>query len=403
MSILSELLQQWHHRFGQDNPAVIVRAPGRVNIIGEHTDYNEGFVLPGAMTKSVYILASIQPPGTQLSDSPGVNVNRWVSDDFKEEIEFEGAFPVNAPLWCSYVQGAIDVFSTHLLSLSHTHALALSPSYTFMIGGDLPIGAGVSSSSSLVCGVLYSLQQLHGSNLTKEQIADLGSLVEREIIGLQGGIMDQYAIMLSQRDKVMILDCRDRSYRFYQAAIPGTHWLLINTKVKHQLIDSDYNQRANECKRAVSALREMYPQIHSLRDVTISILEEANLPVILNKRARFVIEENARVEKMVIALSKKDAILAGVLLKESHLGLQYQYEVSCDELDHLAEIANNIPGVYGGRMMGGGFGGCVICLVKDEAKDAFLEKSTSSYERRFGFKPEVIEFELDSGVEVIHG
>jgi galactokinase len=399
--MLNQLLEKWHLHFGETEPGIIVRAPGRVNIIGEHTDYNEGFVMPGAMSKAVYILMSGNESfnARPLSPLKGER-NHWISFDFKEEIEFEGKLPVDAPLWSKYVQGAMEIYYAQILKQSHL--LPFSPSHNLLIGGDLPIGSGVSSSSSLVCGILFCLDQWYGSQLSKQEMAILGSRVEREIIGLQGGIMDQFAIMLSQKDHVMMLDCRDRSYKFIPASLSATRWVLINTKVKHQLIDSDYNQRAKECQQSVDMIKNTFPQVQSLRDVTIDILSETELPEVHEKRCRFVIEENRRVEDMVTALNTKDPVRAGELLKASHQGLQYLYEVSCEELDHLAEIANNTEGVFGGRMMGGGFGGCVICLVRESAQDVFLEKAMSSYEGKFGFKPEVIEFDLSDGVSIMH-
>lgn len=389
--IVNEILQEWHTRFGSVEPEIIVRAPGRVNIIGEHTDYNLGYVMPGAMSRSLFILIS-RPDQSKYSTSTegGKKFHRWVADDLHEEIQFEELnFPANAPYWAKYVNGAIHVFGETLGPLQ------------ILIGGDLPIGAGVSSSSALVCGLLVGFQEMTGSNYTKIELALLSSKVEREIIGLQGGIMDQFAIMLSQQDKVIILDCRDQSFEFIPATIPDTQWLLINTKVKHQLIDSDYNNRAKTCMESVNALKIKFPFVKSLRDVTLDMLSGSELPEINKQRCRYVIEENQRVSEMRNALMKKDAQRAGQLLKQSHHGLQHEYEVSCEELDHIAAIANSTKGVFGGRMMGGGFGGCVICLVSHEAKADFIQKALESYQDKFGFSPEVIEFGLSDGVEVV--
>ncbi|HJW30622.1 MAG TPA: hypothetical protein VJ508_15420, partial [Saprospiraceae bacterium] len=305
-------------------------------------------------------------------------------------------FPEDAPLWCKYIHGAINVFfkESHF-SLSHSLTLSL------LIGGDLPIGAGVSSSSSLVSGLMLAFQALTQDTRSRIEIASLSSRVEREIIGLQGGIMDQYAILLSQKDHVMMLDCRERTYEFFPGSIPGTQWILLNTKVKHQLIDSDYNQRAAQCNQAVDLIRKRYEQVKSLRDVDLIMLSECRLSEVLEKRSRFVIEENDRVHAMKKALEQSDAELAGQLLQASHHGLQYQYEVSCNELDHLAGLANQTDGVYGGRMMGGGFGGCVICLVDEQQVDDFLALAKSSYQAEFGFEPEVIQFTLSDGAYVI--
>jgi galactokinase len=247
--------------------------------------------------------------------------------------------------------------------------------------------------------MLVALQEMAGGQNSKESLAQLGSKIEREVIGVQGGIMDQYAIMLSQPNHVMLLDCRSKAYQSIEVKLEGCQWMLINTKVKHNLIDSEYNQRASECRQAVNIIQSKFSVVDSLRDVTIEQLTQVELPETLLRRGRFVIEENERVLKMVKALEDKDAIEAGRLLAASHEGLKTLYEVSCDELDHLADYANAYEGVYGARMMGGGFGGCIICLVKEGAITAFSKGCKISYKERFGFAPDFIPFVLGPGVE----
>jgi galactokinase len=393
--MLDSLLARWRVAFPSSAPDVIVRAPGRVNIIGEHTDYNEGWVMPGGMSRSLFILVGrAQPPVNSSPPLPpkgGKRKHHWIAADLNEEMEFDYKenIPKTNSIWAKYILGAIHVYENDLGPLH------------IMIGGDLPIGAGVSSSSSLVGGLLFALQSLTGDQKTRKELAQMSSRVEREIIGLQGGIMDQYAIMLSEADKVMILDCRERTFEFISASIPGTQWVLLNTKVKHQLIDSDYNQRAAQCKQAVEIIQKTFSDIKSLRDVDEDMLIKSNLPELLYRRSHFVIEENRRVHEMKAMLENQDAVKAGHLLQASHYGLQYHYEVSCDELNHLANLANQTDGVYGGRMMGGGFGGCVICLVADEAMESFEKKAIDSYQKQFGFAPEIIHFSLSKGAEVI--
>jgi galactokinase len=378
--MIDSVLKKWHAQFGSTRPEVIVRSPGRVNIIGEHTDYNEGWVMPGAMSRSLYILAS-RAKGKQ---------GTWIATDLQDETKVE-AFPDadTLPMWAKYFHGSLHVFGESIGPLN------------LLVGGDLPIGAGISSSSSLVCGLLVALQEMTGVSREKRELAHLARRVERDIIGLQGGIMDQFAIMLSEPEKVMLLDCRFETYEYIDAALPDAAWVLLNTRVKHQLIDSDYNQRSQECRQAVEYLQTIFPEIKSLRDVTPDMLHAGNLPQPLHDRARFVIEENHRVHKMQNALEQHDANEAGRLLMASHVGLRDLYKVSCEELDQLASMAHNTPGVYGGRMMGGGFGGCVICLVQMEAMDSFLSRASDSYRNQFGMKPEVIHFSLDQGAHLI--
>lgn len=380
LHMLVSLLDKWHRTFGSASPEVIVRAPGRVNIIGEHTDYNEGWVLPGAMSRYIYIL---------ISRNEGAG-HHWIASDLDQEIQMaEQVIEYGEYSWARYIQGAISLYSPGIGPLR------------MLIGGDLPVGAGISSSSALVCGVLFGLQQITGGQETKMDLAIFGSRVEREVIGLQGGIMDQFAIMLCQPEHVMLLDCRTREYRHIDARLPASRWILVNTRVRHHLIDSDYNRRADECQQAVALVQAQFPGVQSLRDVTMQMLRRVKLPDILTKRSTFVVQENDRVHQMKEALQQHDAVRAGDLLKASHEGLRYQYEVSCAELDHLADFANSFPGVYGARMMGGGFGGCVICLLQESAFSGFSTKIMASYIERFGFEPEVIPFSLSEGVQLV--
>ncbi len=376
--MMDALLLKWREHFGPEGPEVMVRAPGRVNIIGEHTDYNEGWVLPGAMSRCMFVLISRNPDSGHHWFASDLDEVFTSPEDIREYGEYS---------WARYIQGAISLYSP-----------AIGP-LKLLIGGDLPVGAGISSSSALVCGVLYALQQLTGGTESREELAMLGSRVEREVIGLQGGIMDQYAIMLSRAGAVMMLDCRDRSYTYHPVALPGCRWLLINTRVKHSLIDSDYNRRANECQRAVSLLQSSFPQIHSLRDVTPDMLRAHPLPDPLQRRATFVLEENERVHAMVLAMRHNDPGRAGILLNASHAGLRDQYQVSCDELDFLVDKVIVHPNLHGARMMGGGFGGCILCLIQEEAASTFYPPVEASYLERFGFAPQLIEFELGPGVE----
>lgn len=377
--MIRSLLDKWHHYFGDAPPDIVVRAPGRVNIIGEHTDYNEGWVMPGAISKSIYLLIGRN----------NTNWNHWIADDIQASFKSDQHPKHESPGWSHYIQGVSKYYVSN------------DERFNILISGDLPVGAGLSSSSALVCGLLYAFQSLYHRVESKDALARMASQIEKEIIGLQGGIMDQYAVVLSEDKMVMLLDCRTRSYRFLSVDLPQTKWILLNTLVKHQLIESDYNIRTAECREAVLLIQENFPAVKSLRDVSLEMLSQVRLPSVLNQRSRFVIEENIRVHEMADALQNKNTSLAGELIKASHTGLQYDFEVSCDELDHLAGFANSFEGVYGARMMGGGFGGCVLCLVDEKAYDIFISQIVVSYRDSFGFEPQVIEFELGKGIEII--
>ena len=375
--MIETLLQKWKSSFGDESPEVIVKAPGRVNIIGEHTDYNDGWVMPGAMSRCLYILIS-------RNEGKG---HHWVASDLDETFESpEEIIEYGEYSWARYIQGTISVYAQGIGPLR------------ILVGGDLPVGAGISSSSALVCGMLFALQKLTGRKESKVDLALLGQRVEREIIGVQGGIMDQFAIMMSEPHHVMLLDCRTRQQINISADLPGCKWILINTKVKHALIDSDYNQRSAQCAFSVSIIQKLFPDVLALRDVTMDMLKDSDLTDVLFRRSAFVIEENIRVHEMIKALDEHNATYAGKLLKASHEGLKNKYEVSCEELDHLADFANQYHGVCGARMMGGGFGGCVICLLNEEVLDSFSKACVKSYADRFGFAPEVILFDLGGGV-----
>jgi len=377
--MLDTLLSAWRDAFGEAGPAIVVRAPGRVNIIGEHTDYNEGWVMPGAMSRSLYILLSPSDQG-----------HHWVAHDLGEQAQGPDFFSlVDQFPWTKYVSGTLRIYAPDAGPLK------------MLIGGDLPVGAGISSSSALVCGLLLALQALRKSGESREEIANVSSRVEKEIIGLQGGIMDQYAIMLSTRDKVMMLDCRTRAYDYIPAGLPGARWVLINTRVKHHLIDSDYNRRSAQCREAAAQVSRIYPEVRSLRDVTMDMLDAAALPEVLDRRSRFVLRENERVHAMRDALSRHDAHAAGELLNASHRGLRDEYEVSCEELDFLAELAHGDERAFGARMMGGGFGGCVIALLRADAAETFTGDVSRAYEGRFGFAPDVIFFDLADGAAML--
>ncbi len=377
--MLDTLLSAWHDAFGSQDPAVIVRAPGRVNIIGEHTDYNEGWVMPGAMDRSLYILMS-----------PSNDGHRWIAHDLGEEAGAADFFSlVDSFPWTKYVAGTLRLYAPDIGPLH------------LLIGGDLPVGAGISSSSALVCGLLLGLQGLCKGQESREEIANISSRVEKEIIGLQGGIMDQYAIMLSEAEHVMMLDCRSRQYTFIPADLPGCRWVLLNTKVKHHLIDSDYNQRSAQCRESVALIRQRYPNVESLRDVTMAMLDDVRLPAVLDNRSRFVLAENDRVHAMRAALEQHNAQAAGALLNASHAGLRDEYEVSCAELDFLADFAQRDDRVFGARMMGGGFGGCVIALLREPTAEAFTADASRAYDETFGFAPEVIFFALGEGAREV--
>lgn len=374
MQIIETLLQEWGQRYGKDGPEKIIRSPGRINIIGEHTDYNDGWVMPGATSKALYILVS-------PSDK-----NDWYSYDYSNGYT---ELSSDKPSWVLYVEGALS-----MLNLSNS-------SFKILFGGDLPVGAGVSSSSALLCGLFTAFSTYVSKPPSKESIVLLAGRVEKEIIGLQGGIMDQFAILFSRKNSVMLLDCRTQEYEFLEADIPGCNWFLINTNVKHHLADSDYNKRSNDCKMAIELIRKHYPDVTHLRDATESMVNNVSLDPLLEKRALFVIHENNRVHEMKDALRDQDKKMVGKLLTDSHEGLRDMYEVSCEELDVLQSFLMKQKGIYGCRMMGGGFGGCVIGLADENELSTIIQNATEFYKEKFPIECTPITFSLGDGVTVL--
>lgn len=370
----------FQQRFGE-SPAVLIHAPGRINLIGEHTDYNHGFVLPAALPQGICFAMSISQSRN----------HEWLAIDTGEfiEVQVTSASPTGKG-WVDYCLGAYRSLIGHIDT---------SVSFKIAFTANLPAGAGLSSSAALTCGFLLGMNELLGLKQTREELAWLAHLVERNFIGLQGGIMDQHACLLCQQDHLLLLDCFDRSSRqvpFFENN--GMHLFLIDTRVQHKLIDSEYNTRAAECRRALEILKSSL-QIRSLREVTMQNLtaHASVLGPLLQKRITFVLNENARVLSAVDCIQQHDWIALGQLLYQSHAGLRDEYEVSCPELDFLVEALSSNSQILGSRMMGGGFGGCTITLSTLPPTDAFKEQVIAEYNARFGHLCSFIEVSLSEG------
>lgn len=343
-------------------------APGRVNLIGEHTDYNMGFVMPAALELGCTVRSSpARRPVLHLSSAqyPG-----------------EMIFPLEAipsmkrtGAWVDYVLGV----ARELAALG----IELKP-MRLEIDASVPTGGGLSSSAALE--VSSALALLDGRELPKLEIARLCQRAERGFVGMPCGIMDQYAAVFGEEHKAILLDCRSVTHEY--VPIPeGVEIVIANTMVKHELGSSAYRQRVAECQQALS----FFPGRESLRDVTLADLERASrqMPEIPLARARHVILENQRVLDFLEAARRSDLATMGRLMVESHRSLQHDYEVSCEELDFLVDTALTIDGVYGSRMTGGGFGGCTVSLVDHGAVDAFRERLASAYQQKFGLVPAI--------------
>jgi galactokinase len=367
--VLVPVLASFRQEFGE--PAVVVRSPGRVNLIGEHTDYNHGFVLPAAVDRGIAMAVRAR------SD------RRYVLHALDLDRRLEGDLMQLAPhpeRWPNYLLGVLD----QLQKAGH-----LPGGFELAYGGDLPIGAGMSSSAALECGLAFALNELFGLGLDRLTMAKLSQAAEHSFVGVKCGIMDQMASLMSQKDHVMMLDCHDLSFRFVPFR-SQVKIFLCDTQVERALADSGYNQRRNQCEAGVALLQKYAPHVHSLRDVSLQLLDahRAELDPIVYRRCRYVIEENLRVIAACAALDGEDLPAFGRLMNQSHQGLSKAYEVSCPELDVLAEAAAALPGVLGARMMGAGFGGCTINLVQAGQEEAFVQGMAPAF-AKIGKTPKI--------------
>jgi galactokinase len=352
----------------------IYQAPGRVNLIGEHTDYNDGFVMPAAI--GFHTRAAVAPrPDRKLVIH---------SENYSEQVEFDlDHLPEKGEgHWSDYVVGVVKMLVRSGNKLGGANLL---------VDGNVPLGAGLSSSASIEVAVGYALLDLGGPNtIDRTQLALLCQQAENEFVGALCGIMDQFVASHGKRGQALLLDCRSLEYR--QLPLPDDVAIAIcNTMVKHSIAKGEYNQRRAECEAGVHVLSKHQPQVRALRDVTLEGLEAYGheLPEVVVRRCRHVIGENARVLKAAAALEQGELPAFGSLMLESHRSLRDDFAVSCSELDLMVELAQRVEGVYGTRMTGGGFGGCTIALVQTGCVEAFQRTVREGYEHSTGRKPEI--------------
>ena len=346
------------------------RAPGRVNLIGEHTDYNLGFVLPVALHLECRVTAESSANGTlHLSSEQEKDSREWRI----EEVPNLKA----ADHWTDYVVGVAQQLAAA--------GFPIGP-LDLKISSTVPVGSGLSSSAALE--VSSALALLEGRAMDKLQLAKLCQRAENQFVGMPSGIMDQYVAVFGEEHAAIEIDCR--SLRHKAVRLPDDiAFLAVNSMVKHELTGSAYRQRTEECAEAVRLLGDRFPEVKSLRDATLEQLQQIDLPPIVARRARHVVTEDARVEQFMEAARRGDVARMGRLFVESHRSLQHDYEVSCAELDCLVDTALTIDGVYGARMTGGGFGGCTVNMMRPDAVEQFGSRLTRAYEERFGMPPQI--------------
>ena len=370
----------------ENEPAVIVRSPGRVNIIGEHTDYNEGFVLPAAIDKAAYIALS-------LRDDDQIHLTAL---DLKETFTttVTELKPVGDVSWPNYLLGSAAQFLKRGVKL---------PGFNAVLSSDVPIGAGLSSSAAVECAMVFALNELLQTNLERVTMVLMAQKAEHEYAGVMCGVMDQFASMMGKKDHVIKLDCRSLEYEYVPFKLEGIKILLLNTNVKHSLASSEYNTRRKECSQAVAWIQEHHPEVTSLRHATIDMLDKYVLPKdkIIDQRSRFVVQEIDRLLTGCDDLQRGDIASLGKKMFATHDGLSKMYAVSCKELDFLADFVRNRPEVIGARMMGGGFGGCTINLVKESAIDQLIADVKPAYEKATGLQLDYYIASIENGTEII--
>lgn len=378
--MVASIEKEFQERFGRK--PMVIAAPGRVNLIGEHTDYNKGFVLPGAVDKRIYV-------AIVKNDSSEVTV-------FARQFAQSMSFPVSSkePMegWINYLIGV-----TYYLQQTGTQISGVD----VLIDGDIPVGAGMSSSAALCSGYGFALNELFGLDFSRMELAVIGQQTEHNFAGVKCGIMDQFASLHGKKNHVMKLDCRSMEYEYIPFDFPGYKIVLVNTMVSHSLAGSEYNVRRAQCEEGVALLKKYYPEIQSLRDVSYEQLtrhwQEFN--AVVYDRCTYIVNENQRLLAGCDALRNNDLPGFGEMMYASHKGLSKRYGVSCKELDYLVDIAKTAPGIAGARMMGGGFGGCTINIVEEKAVDSFVDFMQESYKLHFSVIPDVYVMQLEDGVK----
>ncbi|MEQ9288077.1 MAG: galactokinase [Cyclobacteriaceae bacterium] len=379
--MIASISEKYEQTF-DSTPEVKVQAPGRINIIGEHTDYNLGFVLPAAINKYTFFAI-----GKNTS-----NTAKLLSEDYGELSEIS-VHPqrVEASGWLKYMESILIGLKEEGYEIG---------GFNLVFGGNIPIGAGLSSSAALTCGLLYALSELFELGLSKEKIAKMAQASEHRV-GLNCGLMDQYAVTFSKKDHCLFLDCRNLEYQYFPAVLDGYTIVLLDTCVAHELTDSEYNNRREDVESVVKIVQQKFPEVQSPRDLTTKMLVAVagKIDSTRIRRAEFVINENARVENTCAVLAQNDLVSMGKNLNASHHGLSKNYQVSCAELDFLAEFAQKDTNVLGARMMGGGFGGCTINIVKNGYENEFITKASEAYKTATGIDLKAYHVDLGEGVK----
>ncbi|SEW33830.1 galactokinase [Chitinophaga arvensicola] len=380
--MIQETREQFIHLFEKE-PLMVV-SPGRINLIGEHTDYNDGFVLPAAIDKKIVYAVALN--NTQQCNAHAVFTNETVS------FQLNDVKPT--PGWINYLMGVVNQLQERGLPVE---------GFDCVVTGDIPVGAGMSSSAAVEGGLVMALDRIFGYGLDRMEMALIGQKAEHTFPGVKCGIMDQFANLHGKKDQVMRLDCRSLEFEYFPFKFPDYKIVLCNSMVHHSLASSEYNVRRQQCEEGVKAIQANHPTVKSLRDADMGMLNEvrSQLSGKVYDRCHYVIEEIQRVQDATALLKKGDLQAFGELMYATHEGLSKLYEVSCPELDFLVSLARERAEVAGARVMGGGFGGCTINLVKADKVDEYVAFIKSRYQDQYGKEPEVYVTVIEDGVSVI--
>lgn len=382
--IIKNIFNEYQKRF--KNTPRLFNAPGRINLIGEHTDYNQGFVLPAAIDKSAVFAMNTNDQ----------NLFRFYSYGYQEYFELKiSDVRISKIPWANYLLGVIAQFQKSGKYVDGVDCV---------FGGNIPIGAGLSSSAAIECGFALGLNELFHLKITPWELVKMAQKAEHEYAGVLCGIMDQFTCIFGKQNQVVQLDCRSHEYHYFPFDFPEYTFVLCDTKVKHRLASSEYNKRRSECETGVSIIRKYEPEVGSLRDIDLLTLNtyKSKLDPVIYNRCKYVIEENQRVLASCKALKNNNLELVGQLMYASHEGLKNEYQVSCRELDILVEMAKSQTGVVGSRMMGGGFGGSTINIVLKSKEEDFIRNIEQKYLEKTKIFPDIYKVNIAHGASEIN-
>lgn len=377
---------EFETQFGK-KPKSIFLAPGRINIIGEHVDYNDGFVLPAAIDK--YICFAITPLETSECVLVAKDLGETFTFNLKDKLK-----PVKQ-MWANFILGGLNQIQERGLKVN---------GFQMVFSSTIPIGAGLSSSAALECGNIFSMNALFHLGLSKQDIALMGQKSSHTFVGVNCGIMDQFASVFGKKDQLIKLDCNSLEYEYYKADLSEYSFLLLDSNVKHEHLTSGYNVRRQEVEEGFKIIQSHYPEVLSFRQCALSQVDalQKELGDNLYKRCHFVVSEIERVGKAALSFENNDFKALGTLMLQTHKGLSEDYEVSCPELDFLVEQAQKFPEILGARMMGGGFGGCSINLVKKGSEEDLIKTISKLYLDRFKVELSAYQVQISDGIHQLN-